>query len=744
MEELDFKPIVLGNEEENKKQFNKKLDEMKAFKEKEGKDYILHKAEQLFEAAGNDPEKKSRATTEVCKLVLAYPDFTTQDFYIEELAKKHSGKRLFSTEIKKLREVSLKQDEDPNLKKPNRDEDFDTVSRYGFYIEDNKYMFSTKGGDGYKEGTNFIMDPLFHIYSRNDNKRLIKITNEFGYSKIVDVPSKVLPSPDQLQNFLYEEGNFLIFIQKSQFMKIINHISNNFPLCYELKTLGWQNEGFYAFANGIYDPKAAYQPVDDYGITKHDSKNYFSPAFSIINKDVRADDDEYENDRYFVYKKCDLDFSKWSALMQSVYGENGTIGVAYLIASLFRSFIYQTYKTFPHLFLFGEKGSGKSQMGWSLSNVFMAGNPPFNLNSGTDVAFFRRMSRFKDCAVFLDEYTNNLDEKRFQAMKSAYDGVGREKGKLTRDSRTEVDRVNAACCIAGQYLPTRDDNSLYTRSIVLTFVKMIFSQEAVNNFDTLKEFEKTSMSSLIVELLQYREVMEKEYTPCFQEIFSRLKRKASDEQRYFEERILRNYVTLLASLRVFEKYTPIDVGVNYDKFEKQCYQMSIEQSEKISESDALAAFWNMIVFLLETYQIQEGKDFNIKEGYQATILNKNGKTETIHLNEQYKPEKILYLRLEKIHPLYMKEHRAQHGEKGLELSSIKDYIKHHKAFVGIAKSHRFDNANTSAFVFRYSDVGVNLERDSSANNSQNNSLNNSEEIKQSNTPTHQQQSLNIN
>ncbi len=60
----------------------------------------------------------------------------------------------------------------------------------------------------------------------------------------------------------------------------------------------------------------------------------------------------------------------WCRLMLEVYGEKARVAIAFFLASLFRSLVYDAYKIFPHLFLFGEKQSGKSQMAWSLSNVF--------------------------------------------------------------------------------------------------------------------------------------------------------------------------------------------------------------------------------------------------------------------------------------------------------------------------------------------------------------------------------------
>jgi len=66
-------------------------------------------------------------------------------------------------------------------------------------------------------------------------------------------PLKCFVTVDQFLQAVFNEGAFLFFGNKAQFMKILEHIANNFPVCNELKTLGWQREGFFAFANGIYN-----------------------------------------------------------------------------------------------------------------------------------------------------------------------------------------------------------------------------------------------------------------------------------------------------------------------------------------------------------------------------------------------------------------------------------------------------------------------------------------------------------
>lgn len=673
------------------------------------------KADTIIVEAGANSIARSKAITEVCELLICLHDDLAANDYIKALSKAHK----FSVKdfrdkynyLKKEKEGSISTEPTIVPLPKDIDGDEDTARRLGFYKRKNCYYFITK--DGAFKGTNFSIKPLFHIYSKQDNKRLVEINNEFDFRKIVDIQSRNFVSVDMFQMRVIEEGNFIIFGTKNHFLKVLSSISNDFPVCNELRTLGWQREGFFAFSNGIYNGE--YHKVDEFGIVTHKEDKYFLPAFSCVYSNVREDDDEYENDRFFVYKESPIKFNKWTDLMQKVYGEKSFIAIAFIIAALFRDCIYEKYKIFPHLFLFGEKQSGKSQMGWSLSNMFMAGLPPFNLNSGTQVGFFRRLARVKNGLAWFDEYTNDVDEKRFQSLKAAYDGVGHEKGKMSKDARTEITKVNSACVISGQYLPTRDDNALYTRSIPLSFERKTYSEEEIKIYDELKKHEESGISSIVCEILKYREQIDKKYGMVFSEIFDSIKTDLLHKDQQFEERLLRNFCTILAPVKILMQEAPeLQFGFTYSDIYELAKRMVAEVSAQMSSSEALSTFWNCMEFMLDNKQIEHGNDFDIKTEYAITVRANNDKLVKTFTdsNGNAFPQKVLFIRFSKIHPLYLEAHRKQYGVNGVDLVSLLHYVKHHKAYIGYVDSHRFNNSVSSAFAFRFGKdmLNVNLER----------------------------------
>ena len=679
--------------------------------------YPVYLATELAKNIKSFPDRKAKAIQKLCSLIINY-DELLQDFYIEQFNKiindgKVRSKKPFIDEIKRQRKEKEQETVKEEVEIPDHvDEKF--VLENGFWIDDNCYWFKAK--EGLMQASNFAIKPLFHIYSKSDNKRLVEIKNEHNYTKIVDIPSKSFISFEQFQQLVFQEGNYLFYGNKYHFMRILSNISNDFPVCNELKTLGWQREGFYAFANGIYN--GTWQPCDKYGITQHKEANFFSPAFSSVYSNVREDDDEYENDRYFIYKPSKLKFEDWAKLFKQVYGyDKGMIGIAFMISSLFRDLIYEKYKIFPHLFLFGEKRSGKSQMGWSLSNVFLNQQPAFNLSSGTNVGFFRKLARFRNVCVWYDEYTNDIDEKRFQALKAAYDGIGHEKGKMTKDNRTEVTKINAASIISGQYLPTRDDNALFTRSILLSFQKKQYTPEEMQLFNQLKEVEIEGLSSILTEILSMRNEVDKYYGREFSDIFDSIKGQMMDENRLFDERLVRNFVTIMTPIKIIEKIKGSEyLPFTFSEMQKVAIDYIEDLSQKISDSEALSTFWKLVEFMLDSGAIHYGSDFKIEtlEKWQSLSLKTHRGVEKYILEED---TTVLYIRFTQIHPLYMEHHRKQYGHNGVDLTSLQHYINTNSAYLGLSQSTRFKNGiNTSAYMFDYNKLAsCNLVRDGQNN-----------------------------
>jgi hypothetical protein len=519
-------------------------------------------------------------------------------------------------------------------------------------------------------------------------------------------------SLEQFKATMFElPGNNLFFGTQLHLMKVLNVVGRDFEICYELKTLGWQQEGFFAYSNGIVTSDG-FVPMDDRGIAEFNGTKYYSPSASSIYRNARKDDDEYANDRYLSYSHAPITFEDWCRRIVRVYSESnsGMIGIAFVLVGLFRDIVYSIDKNCPHLSAYGEKGSGKSKYAESLSNVFLNQLLPCNLFHSTDFAFANRISRYRNCLTWFDEFNDaTIREERFEAVKAAYEGVARERGKGGQKNKTEILQVNSAMILTGQYLSTKDDNAALTRCIIVPFRKRTEesarTQEEIKDYDELKKLEQRGLSGMLTELLPYRKELEREYVRRFPEQFAMLRTAINKMNGAYNERVMRNYCALVTCIDFFsEKF---NLPFSREEFNQMAIREIIKVSTLIAESDSLADFWNTIVYLMETGEIYEGFHFKIE-----TVLEVNVRGGKKHFPQ---PKKVLFLRLTTIHKLYMEAHRRQSGKNGVNQSTILLYLSTGRGYIGHSDSGWFiskdgQKTNTSSEVFDYDLLNVPLER----------------------------------
>jgi hypothetical protein len=584
--------------------------------------------------------------------------------------------------------------------------------RFGFYDDDRDETFGIHfEGERHLHCTNFLINPLFHVFSQEDNKRLVKIRNQWE-EKVIEMASSDMISLDKFMGTIYEKGNFLFFGSKIHLLKILNKIGNEFPKCYELRTLGWQPEGFFAYYNNIYNGQL--ESFNEYGIVEHKNKNYYSPSISKITEELREGENPYENDKYLQYNPAPIEWEQWMKLFRDVYGdEKAMLGISYILITLFKDVIFKLENTFPFLYAYGQVQSGKSSYGDSISNVFFNDMKPFNLNQGTDFAFFNRLGRFRNCPVVLNEFDEEtINPTWFRALKGAYDGQGRERGRGGKGNKTETQAINCSLILLGQYLSTKDDGSVLSRSIIVEF------QQTANRTDKqtelhakLKALEKEGLGGIITEVMKYRGTLEKNYSQSFGENLKMLKLRLNSQGIAFKERIVRNYCSLYTTVKIL--YSEMRFPFLLQDMEYFVINEVARLSQLLDDSNALSEFWNTLVYLLDNKQLEEGFHYKI-EAIQEIKINAGRKESE---RKQFKePKKLLFLRLNSIHKLYAESHRRQTGKNGLNQKTIEMYMASEKAFIGNNPSSQFKSkdgrvSNTSSFVFDYDVLNIDLERE---------------------------------
>ena len=579
------------------------------------------------------------------------------------------------------------------------------IFTYSFVEHNNQYWYgrfdNVKRTVDFHPISNFVIHPLFLIRSRSEPVRIVEIKNMYGRSQVLDIKTEAFVSPQMLYACFEATGNYLFDGDRKQLQKIKSKLYNFSKDALPMSVLGWHKDGFYAFANGIYTPQG-FVPTDDYGIVEHEHNQYFIPALSSIYKD---EEEDYEAQKKFVFIKNKITFKEWSEWFLKVHGDNGAVTLCFYLTSLFRDIVYDRFKFFPHLFGFGPPGTGKSAMAWSLTQMFGQAQIPFNLNSGTKVAFHKTFAMFRNAVVWFDEYKNSIDPQRIEAIKSAYDGAGHQKSEMTQANRTKSTPVYSSAVFTGQELPTAD-NALFKRVLLLEYHVTHRTEEERLNLDKFREMETRGLSHITAHLTTLRPIFESNYEAVYQSTVKDLQKELGDRYANIEARIVLNYAIILAGYRTIEIPLNLSMPIPYSTMLKLCAERIDTQNKLIGNSKETSVFWDLVQYLLSCRMIKNKEDFKVEIKHVLKI-NPGAGTDTIERTfvdpktNDRESRRVLYLRLSKIHPLYLTEHRKQYSKNGMDKGSIIHYLQHEDSYLGKVNSTRFEGGSTFAYCFDY-------------------------------------------
>lgn len=712
--------VVVFPEGEDPDSYSRKHENIKDFIFENAQDAVLWKTIFLKNQAANDPDKLSDCVTAVAEMLYQIKDDIKHNTYVKDCNK------ILKTPIASLkaRIIELSSKAIAKLAKENPTDntaldlglppgaDFEEFKKHRFCTIENACWFQTRNGSFFK-GTNYRITPLFHVYGKNDNKRLCEVINEIGSKKLIDFDSSDFVSANKFDEALINEGYFVKTenFSANHFTLLRNRILSDFIMAFELKTLGWQREGFFAFANCVFFNNMI-KNVNEYGIVQVETegadtseyfeevKHFYSPAFSEIYKHTRDDDDPYENDRYFVYKTAPVTMNTWMKQMELVYKDKAIIGIASVFFSLFRDLFVKTHAVSPLLFLSGEKGSGKSKYAESLASLFTYKQPAFDLNGSTLVAFSRRIGRTRNALTILEEFHDNVDLKILQSIKGSYDNRGRELGMATGDNRTKVAKVNCFLVMLSQYLSSWDDNAITSRSIIQHFIKPQenFTQEEIAEYNLLKSWEEEGLTSLVLDIVAHREEVENKYIKTYADLINKLKKDLKGHE--YQERMLQNYVVIMTPITIL--WEQFKFPFTYDKMYEDAKNAIIDSSDLIIESEGLSEFWKTLEYLLDRQPyplLVKDTHFIIDKPASLRLQGRKGEKEIEWSNDSRK--RVLFLRLNAVHQLYHKEVSTREGVDVIGENTLRNYFKAKKYFVGAVKSHRFADTATSAYIFDY-------------------------------------------
>lgn len=502
------------------------------------------------------------------------------------------------------------------------------------------------------EITNFDILPLYLLKHPTNSKRIFEIRNIYDERATVCIESKKMAAVDSAKAELEGKGNFVAKFNRAQFDALKDMIYFQNDAAEEIEVLGWQSaHGVYAFANGIFDGKMLYQ-VDTFGIAHTPKGKFYIPAFSSVNENGAA---LFANERKFSFEPGKLNLSKWSSLINQVYGDNGKVGIAFVIAAVFRDFIFQVLDSFPMLFLFAPPQSGKSTFRDSFLSLFGVPQTPISLESASSPkGFARKLAQFCNALIVFEEYKNNVGNNLIGMLKSLYDGIGYERAQATNDNKTHSTPVLSGVMLVGQQVPTKE-NALFTRVLMLELNRQKWTPQEKKVLDTLKFLESEGLGTVLLQILQYRQYVEQNFKKAFDTIFQKI--RAHTNLKNITDRHIQNAAAILAPFKLISEKESF--AFSYEEIFEFLAKRLKEQHEMMSRNNEINQFWEAFHTLRNDGRLYVDKHFKYGEE---------------------KGQKLLYLIIQQVHPVY-NEYMTKQGGNTLDLETLLRYLKQQTYFV---------------------------------------------------------------
>ena len=652
------------DEKQDPDSFFKDADQFDKYVKQNLKDYIIWKVDNMREKAQN-PDMKAVLIDSISKMICCLPE-NGHELYIDQLSKIIKPKNAWRDAIKSYKSQNVVVKED-GFRIPEN-VSLSDFEKYGFYADNNCYYFKTKSG--ISRGSNFTMEPLFHISSVINAKRLYKITNEYGFVQVIELAQKDLIGLAAFRLRVESIGNFLFEASETELNKLKRYLYEKTQSCFEITQLGWQKHGFWAWSNGIYNGQ--WTETDSNGIVRFHDENYYLPSSSQV---YQGEDTLFVSERRFKFEPGKISIHDYTVKLMEVFGENAMYGICFYMASLFRDHFVKLFGFFPILNLFGPKGAGKTELAISLMQFFGNQSKGPNLTNTTKPALADHVAMFSNACCHIDEYKNNIEYEKIEFLKGLWDGTGRTRMNMDKDRKKETTHVDCGIILSGQEMPTADI-ALFSRLVFLSFTKVEYSDQEKDLFNELKAIEKSGLTHITHQLLELRSKFLETFMQEYQNTGKILNSLLNN--RVIEDRIFRNWLVLLSAYRTLKDH--IVLPFTEDHIMRNSVNLILRQNQETKKSNELSIFWSIVEFLAHEGAILEEVDYKI-------VMVNNPKTDLIK-SEWSLHKQVLYVNHSRLFQLY-RVHGKKSGENILPLKTLEYYLMNCKEYLGRKSSVSF-------------------------------------------------------
>lgn len=342
------------------------------------------------------------------------------------------------------------------------------------FVNGNRYFKTVKGsgnaGVKFLPLSNFIIQIKNRFITTETQLREVCFVNIAGEtSKPFILEPGQMVSVQKFKEFCISKGNFIFEGTESDLLELwkFEFAKDQGKLIFQPDHLGYLAEhNSWLFGNMAIKDEEIIAP-DESGIFWIGNQGFKPIPLNMVGENVeglpavvKLPEDE---------TNCLLAYAL-ANLKENIGGYQAWLALGWVKACIYSAEIFDYFKFFPFLFLYGKHQSGKNTLArWLLAFFGLSDADGESISESTQTGISRRLSYFSSMPVWLDEYRNDKKVTRLDGfLRNVFNRIGAVKG-IKKEFGTRGVTVRATLILSGEQLP--EDPGLRSRCIPIQLKK---------------------------------------------------------------------------------------------------------------------------------------------------------------------------------------------------------------------------------------------------------------------------------
>jgi DNA primase catalytic core len=477
-------------------------------------------------------------------------------------------------------------------------------------IQANNQVYARIGDEEpykFKSVSNFKITIIQHMNDEKFPSKLLSITNIFNKEVIFDVHSDTINSPQNFDNIVTAQGNFLFKGNRSDLNKLRHYLFDKMGSGRKIEVLGQQPENFWVWNNRVLVPGKEKFEIASNGVFRVKDVSYYVPSANEVYKNNPY---KFTPQKRFVAENTEMDFLTYTSLMCKVHRQHAIPSLLFTVASFYIDQIVPVAKFFPLLFFYGPASTGKDMLAECCQSFFGTPQNAINLEGGnsTFTAQIRKTAQFANCITHLSEYKRG-DQKLDGTLKGFWDRRGKEIGNIESRVATDETPVLSSILITGNEYP--DSDALITRMIWNEMTLSVFTAEQDKAYQDLADCNHKGVSGFSDQFISLRPIIGAEFKKQFRTFKETLKQRVLD----VNGRMVNNMSVLGGVYMCLRDHVqfPFTLAELVDNFVK----ILENQERKRNANSLMARWWDCFLQSMRgnrNDQLRIHEDFTVEDG----------------------------------------------------------------------------------------------------------------------------------